>query len=154
MRTVREIAFVLVGLAACAKKDMPSADVSPSSVGSAPAPLPIAPPLASPVQAAPTHTAPECPPPQRIDPARLAAEWPSLVGKRVTFAARIERAIDVIQSLAVARGTRFVVVMSPEQTWQGEATKTFVVMGSAKVALGGQVTLPQLMLQKDGECGP
>ena len=94
----------------------------------------------------------ECTPGQRIAPAALAASWPSRIGTRVRFRSRIEVAIDVMDAVATAAGHRFVVLASPYKLWEGEKERTFTVMGSKTVSLGGRTTLPQLLLEE--ECAP
>ncbi len=68
------------------------------------------------------------------------------------MSARIERSIDLMTALVTAKGARFVVVLGPDQIWDGERERTFRVMGSAQVALGGRVTVPQLLLESDETC--
>ncbi|HEX7603709.1 MAG TPA: hypothetical protein VF316_18955 [Polyangiaceae bacterium] len=146
---------------ACAKRPPPDpaheAPSAPPAVSVTPAtstvaiPATTALPVASAPQAVPDAA---CVPPLRVDPKTLTAQWPSMLGKRVSFAAHIDRALDVTESIVVAHGERFVVLLAPDQAWQGEATKTFIVMGSARVKLGGTTTLPQLVLDTDAACSP
>jgi hypothetical protein len=100
----------------------------------------------------PSPPADESTPGQRIAPATLAASWPARIGKRVRFKSRVEVAIDVMDAVVTAAGHRFVVVVSPDQLWEGEKERTFTVMGSKTVALWGRTTLPQLLLEE--ECSP
>ena len=87
-----------------------------------------------------------------ISPALLAATWPSLIGQRVTLdAVSVERAVGFTQSIVVARGVRFAVLMGPDQAWKGHARRTFMVIGSTNVMLHGRMSLPELLLD-DAEC--
>ncbi len=95
---------------------------------------------------------PSCAPPQLVDAQRLAATWPQRLGERVSMSARIERSIDLMTALVTSKGARFVVVLGPDQIWDGERVRVFRVMGSTQVALGGRVTLPQLLLEADEAC--
>ena len=91
----------------------------------------------------------ECSPGQRIDPAMLASSWPKRFGERVRFKSRVELSVDVMDAIVSAAGHRFVVIVEPDQLWEGEMEKRFTVMGSKTVSLGGRTTLPQLLLEED-----
>lgn len=153
--------LLLVGILACDKRASPApareVPTAPPAVSVTATTSTVAVPAATvlPAASAP-QAAPDaaCVPPLRVDPKTLTAQWPSMLGKRVSFAAHIDRALDVTESIVVAHGERFVVLLPPDQAWQGEATKTFIVMGSARVKLGGTTTLPQLVLDADTACGP
>jgi hypothetical protein len=82
-----------------------------------------------------------------VAPATLSATWPQRIGQRVCFTSHVERALDLTQALIAARGEHFVVLLSPDQLWQGDGEQTFAVMGSKSVALHGHVTLPELVLE-------
>ena len=87
-----------------------------------------------------------------LDPVRLSATWPTLVGRPVRFAARVERMLELTEALVVARNRRFVVTMPPDRIWEGNREQAFVVMGSKTVRIdGGGVTLPELLLAQP--CG-
>jgi hypothetical protein len=94
----------------------------------------------------------DCSPGQPISPATLSATWPARIGSRVRFKGHIETALDVMDAVATAGGHRFTVVAGPDQLWQGDKDRTYTVMGSKTVALGGRTTLPQLLLEP--ECAP
>lgn len=74
------------------------------------------------------------------------------MGERVRMSARVERSLDLMTALVTAKGARFVVVLGPDQIWEGERVRVFRVMGSTQAALGGRVTLPQLLLEADETC--
>jgi hypothetical protein len=93
-----------------------------------------------------------CARPPLVDAQRLTATWPQRMGERVRMSARVERSIDLMTALVTAKGARFVVVLGPDQSWDGEREHVFRVMGSTDVALGGRVTLPQLLLEPDDTC--
>jgi hypothetical protein len=97
-------------------------------------------------------SADECSRGQPIATATLAATWPARIGTRVRFKSHIEAALDVMDVVVVGGGRRFVVVAGPDQLWQGDKGRTFTVMGSKSVSLGGRTTLPQLLLEP--ECSP
>lgn len=128
--------------------DEPPASSAPAAVLSASSPASPAPSVAQrlgqPVEA--------CVPGARVAPATLAATWPARLGQRVRMKARIDRAVDLMTVVVIAGGQRFAVVAGPEQLWEGEMDRTFTVMGSTTVALGGKVTMPQLLLEE--ECAP
>lgn len=85
-----------------------------------------------------------------ISPHRLSAAWPTLLGKRVRLSARIERSLGITDALVVAGGERFVIMLSPSDSWEGTRSRVFTVMGSATVNAGtGPITLPQLILAGD-----
>jgi hypothetical protein len=71
----------------------------------------------------------------------------------IVDAVALERAIDFTESVAVARGVRFAVLLSPDQRWAGRAGRTFKVVGSVRVPLRGRVVLPELLLEPEGTCG-
>jgi hypothetical protein len=104
------------------------------------------------VAAAPEAPAEECSPGQPISPATLSASWSSRLGSRVRFRGHIEVSVDVMTAVVAAGGHRFAVVASPDQIWQGDKDRTYTVMGSKTVSLGGRTTLPQLLLEP--ECSP
>ena len=91
----------------------------------------------------------ECSPGQRIDPATLASSWPAHIGTHVRFKSRVELSVDVMDAVVSAAGHRFVVIVEPDQLWEGEVEKRFTVMGSKTVSLGGRTTLPQLLLEQE-----
>ncbi len=99
-----------------------------------------------------TPTADECSRGQPIAPTTLAATWPARIGTRVRFKSHVEVALDVMDAVVVGAGRRFVVIAGPDQLWQGDKERTFTVMGSKAVSLGGRTTLPQLLLES--ECSP
>jgi hypothetical protein len=118
----------------------------------------VSPPSVATVQPAPATTetatpvADECSRGQPIAPGTLAVTWPARVGTRVRFKSHVEVALDVMDVVVVGAGRRFVVVAGPDQLWQGDKERTFTVMGSKAVSLGGRTTLPQLLLEP--ECSP
>lgn len=130
------------------------ASAAPSSVAPAPAAAPTAEsPTPQPdedLQAAEDEEA--CAPATRVDPGVLAATWPKRLGERVRFKARVERALDMTDYLVTARGHRFVVMMGPDQGWEGSAERVFNVLGSTRAALQGRVTLPHLVLEGPDAC--
>ena len=89
---------------------------------------------------------------QPLSPATLAASWPTRIGSRVRFKGRVDVAIDVMTAVVVAGGHRFAVVASPDQLWQGDKERSYTVMGSKAVALGGRTALAHLLLEP--ECTP
>ena len=107
---------------------------------------------ATPKAATSPPPAPSCAPPPLVDAQRLTATWPQRIGERVRLSARVERSIDLMTALVTSKGARFVVVLGPDQIWDGERVLVFRVMGSTQVALGGRVTLPQLLLEPDETC--
>lgn len=110
----------------------------------------IAPPEQDPVADA---EVPSCPDALVVSPERLASAWPSLIGQRVAIeGVVIERALGFTEFLVTAGGVRFAVLMGPDQAWQGRARRTFLVVGSTRVALHGRTSLPELVLD-DAECG-
>jgi hypothetical protein len=93
-----------------------------------------------------------CEPPVRVAPRDLAAKWPTMVGKRVSFVGRVERSLGFGEALVVADGARFVVLLAPSDVWTGTARRTYRVIGSATVHTYGPTRLPQLLLERE-ECG-
>jgi hypothetical protein len=85
-----------------------------------------------------------------VNPRRLSATWPTLLGKRVRFPARIERSLGITEALVTSGGERFVVMLPPADAWEGTRSRVFTVMGSATVNAGtGRITLPELLLAGD-----
>jgi hypothetical protein len=155
--------FVVLALAhACALAfaalgcDRPS---SPHRVEATPA-APAASTPPSPLASTPSRVAPPtpsiapsaCTPAPSVEPVALSASWPQRLGARVRFVGHIERSLDLLTALVVAKGERFVVVLDPEQAWTGDRERVYRVMGSAAVALGGRTSLPQLLLEGDETC--
>jgi len=101
-------------------------------------------PAADPIEA--------CVPAQRIAPATLAATWPARLGQRVRMKGHVELSVDLMTAVIRAGGQRFAVVVGPDRLWEGDQERTFTVMGSTTVAMGGKVTMPQLLLED--ECAP
>ena len=91
----------------------------------------------------------DCSPGQRIEPATLTSSWPARIGTHVRFKSRVELSVDVMDAVVSGAGHRFVVIVEPDQLWEGEMEKRFTVMGSKTVSLGGRTTLPQLLLEQD-----
>lgn len=117
----------------------------------APAPTSEARPTERPAAAAPEAseaTVPPCAPALRVSARVVATEWPSRLGQRVLLRVRAVRALGLGESLVVSEGTRFVVLSSPEARLDG--VHTFVITGSATLALAGRVRLPELLL--DDSC--
>jgi len=75
-----------------------------------------------------------------------------MIGQRVRLRMRIERAVDFTLSMGVSDGRRFAIVLSPADAWSGEIAKTFTVMGSRSVRVGGRAQLPELLLDDSGAC--
>ena len=92
----------------------------------------------------------DCPP--TVTGADLARRYPTMIGEEVRLNAAIERAVDITTALVVADGKRFAVLLIPDSTWEGQALKTFAVMGSTTVALAGSTSLPHLMLVTEPRC--
>lgn len=93
-----------------------------------------------------------CPDIVKGDAARIAARWPTMIGQRVRLRMRIERAVDFTLSMGVSDGRRFAIVLSPDAVWSGEIAKTFTVMGSRSLRVGGRAQLPELLLDDTGVC--
>jgi hypothetical protein len=142
---------------ACERGGISISPESSTETASSPtvAPAPISPTTSSTSdvsEAAPGSTGDECTPGQQIAPATLAASWPARLGTRVRLKSRIEVSVDMMDAVVTAAGHRFVVVAGPDQLWQADKDRTFTVMGSRTVSLGGLTTLPQLLLEP--ECSP
>ena len=106
----------------------------------------------APLEAAPIARAEECHVTD-ISPARLTANWPTLLGQRVRFQARVERSLELTRAIVIGEGERFVVFLSPSDAWEGTQARVFTVMGSRTVNAGtGAITLPDLILT-DENCG-
>lgn len=129
-----------------------------TSVATTPAPSATPTPEAPTPEPGNSPLAPEvddgCEPATQVDPRLLTATWPQRLGQRVRFTARIERALDITNYLVTARGHRFVVMMGPDQGWEGSAERVFSVLGSTNAALQGRVTLPHLVLEGPDVCPP
>ena len=93
-----------------------------------------------------------CPPAPLVRAETVAANWPSMLGQRVTIVegVAIDRAIDFTEVIVVAGARRFAVVMPPDRRWSGRARHTFRVLGSTRVPLLGRTVLPELLLENDG----
>jgi hypothetical protein len=88
-----------------------------------------------------------------VSPARLTANWPTLLGQRVRFPARVERSLELTRAIIIGEGERFVVFLSPSDAWESTQARVFTVMGSRTVNAGtGAITLPDLILI-DEDCG-
>lgn len=153
--------FVVLVLAAVAcqrgggstNSELSTTTAAPATVASAPPTLPTSSTSGVTRSGATPESPPdECMPGQRVAPPTLAASWPARIGTRVRFRSHVDVAVDVMTAVVVASGHRFVVVASPDQLWQGDKERTFTVMGSKTVSLGGRTTLPQLLLE--AECSP
>ncbi len=150
-------ALILVLAAGCQRGAGSTANEQPAAT-TAPAPIPPAVDTQPAVTLAPSApvSAPDpveaCVPGQRIPPATLAATWPARIGQRVTMKSHVELAVDIMTAVVTASGHRFAVVVGPDHLWEGDQERTFTVMGSTTVAMGGKVTMPQLLLVD--ECAP
>jgi hypothetical protein len=87
--------------------------------------------------------------PTLIGGAELTARWPVLLGQTVRMVGKVDRALDITNSIIIAEGHRFVVMLRPGAGWAGDAERVYNVMGSDTVATGGPTRLPQLMLVED-----
>lgn len=76
--------------------------------------------------------------------------WPSYLGRRVSLSCRAVRRVDVVRTIVVAEGARFVTVGPPDVTPCGVTTSTFTVIGSTSVSISGRTVLPELLLE-DGD---
>lgn len=108
--------------------------------------------LASPAKrTAPKPVPPACAAIPAVKPDELAATWPKRLGQKVRLRARIERAVDLTQSVVRAGRQRFVVMLGPSDSWSGEAERVFTVMGSATAWIaGGPQVVAQLLLEPEG----
>lgn len=89
----------------------------------------------------------ECEPPMAVAPRDLAAAWPSMLGRRVSFAGRVTRTVALGEAVVRADGARFAVMMDPSDAWTGESVRTYRVIGSTAVGISGPTRLPQLLLE-------
>ncbi len=99
-----------------------------------------------------TPSNPTCLPPLKVAPKTLATMWPKYLGTRVTFACRAVRRVDLVRSVVVADGAKFIVTGPPNVTPCADRSSTFTVVGASAIALAGRVVLPELLLVDEGEC--
>lgn len=92
----------------------------------------------------PSERAPLCAPALRVPARVLATQWVSRLGQRVVLRVRAVRTLAPGESLVVSEGERFVVLAPPRARLDG--MHTFVLTGSATVALAGHTRLPELLL--------
>ena len=97
-----------------------------------------------------TALAADCPP--TVTGADLARRYPAMIGEEVRLNAAIERSVDITTALVVADGKHFAVLLVPDSIWEGQALKTFAVMGSTTLPLAGSTSLPHLMLVTEPRC--
>jgi hypothetical protein len=157
MSRYRNMIVLALATAAC-QRGGGTTNPEPSGTTATPMATALSVPRSSPPEAVPevapvpSPASDECAPAERIAPATLAASWPARIGSRVRFKGRVEVAVDVMDAVVTAAGHRFLVVAGPDQLWEGDKERTFSVMGSKTVSLGGRTTLPQLLLEP--ECPP
>jgi hypothetical protein len=87
--------------------------------------------------------------PLAISPERLAATWPTLLGKRVRFKAAITQALDPTRVLIRAGGRQFILNLPPERIWTGTKTHVFQVLGAGLAPVHGRTAMVELMLDDD-----
>ncbi len=87
-----------------------------------------------------------CERPVRVRPEVLTGAIPTWIGKCVRLPARIVRSLDLTRVVVRAGPRNFVVWLSPGREWTGTRVRSFVVMGTTTVPLGGRAALPELLL--------
>ena len=140
MRSVALACLIVLGCsrqhAEPRKEQAPPSPTAPAAAASALAPAPVA---------LEPEAAPACHP-EDVAPSKLARSWPTLLGRQVRIACRVERMVDMTDAIVIADKERFVVMMAQSDSWDGVKTRVFTVMGSRTVRLkGGGVTLPELV---------